>query len=87
MVIGPCDPRSGKRRPPPRLRRRALDRKDLARPASAASRKAGDVEVPRQPSGAPSSTSDTRLPFERVGFANSGGLVFVDESAEQIASA
>jgi hypothetical protein len=30
---------------------------------------------------------DPMIPPEGVGFANSGGLVFVDESAEQIASA
>ena len=30
---------------------------------------------------------DVRADFERVGFANSGGLVFVDESAEEVAAA
>ena len=28
---------------------------------------------------------DVPADFERVGFANSGGLVFVDESAEEVA--
>jgi hypothetical protein len=31
--------------------------------------------------------SDSLRMRERVGFANSGGLVFVDESAEEIAAA
>ena len=29
---------------------------------------------------------DVPADFERVGFANSGGLVFVDESAEEVAT-